>query len=368
MAALLYGAGLRLTECLELRVKNIDFGGRQIVVWSGKGGKDRATPLPESLIAPLTRQLALVARLHARDLRCGFGRVVLPDALAVKYPNAAVDYRWQFVFPAGRICKDPRFGPPTRYHVHESVIQKAVSGATRLARFVEQQPKIYLATATLGADTSTDDATGETLERGAPPGRAANPTRAEVEVALASFAGRQRQRPPAFSAKHVGGQRSYVLARRGEAVALAEVDIEVLTVELVGYAWPEVGFRATVSPGCYLRAIARDLGARLGTGGHCSALRREAIGGLRVEDAIPLAGVGPEALRPPLAALGHLPRLAVSAEEARALGYGQVVTRAGDSPAPPDGLVAVSCADRLIAVALAGGGVLQPQVVLEPAG
>lgn len=138
VAALLYGAGLRLTECLELRVKNIDFGGRQIVVWSGKGGKDRATPLPESLIAPLTRQLALVARLHARDLRCGFGRVVLPDALAVKYPNAAVDYRWQFVFPAGRICKDPRFGPPTRYHVHESVIQKAVSGATRLARLTKR--------------------------------------------------------------------------------------------------------------------------------------------------------------------------------------------------------------------------------------
>ena len=130
---LLYGSGLRLEECLTLRVKDVDFDRHQIIVRQGKGQKDRMTMLPASAREPLTRHLADVQRLHARDLARGFGRVVLPFALERKFPNAPAEWRWQFVFPATRICRDPRFGPASRYHLHESVIQKALAHAARAA-------------------------------------------------------------------------------------------------------------------------------------------------------------------------------------------------------------------------------------------
>jgi integron integrase len=133
IAALLYGAGLRLQESLELRVKDLDFDRNQIVVRRGKGQKDRRTMLPASLKARLTAHLGDVRRQHHRDLSDGFGRVTLPAALERKYPNAATDWSWQFVFPAARICRDLRFGPPSRYHLHESVVQRAVTAAVRRA-------------------------------------------------------------------------------------------------------------------------------------------------------------------------------------------------------------------------------------------
>ncbi|MEK6629388.1 MAG: tyrosine-type recombinase/integrase, partial [Acidobacteriota bacterium] len=129
----LYGSGVRLEECLDLRVKDLDFDRHQIIVRQGKGQKDRATMLPAAAREGLTRHLADVRRLHERDLARGFGRVVLPFALDRKYPNAATEWRWQFVFPAARICRAPRFEPPSRYHLHESVVQKAVAEAARLA-------------------------------------------------------------------------------------------------------------------------------------------------------------------------------------------------------------------------------------------
>lgn len=131
--ALLYGAGLRLQECLELRVKDIDLERRQIVIRRGKGQKDRPTVLPTAVIAPLSRHLEAVKRRHLVDLARGFGRVVLPFALDRKYPNAATDWGWQFVFPASRICTDPRWGQPSRFHLHESVVQRAVARAARRA-------------------------------------------------------------------------------------------------------------------------------------------------------------------------------------------------------------------------------------------
>lgn len=133
-AVLLYGAGLRLSECLDLRVKDVDFDRRQITVRDGKGAKDRPVPLPEMVVEALVRQLDDVRRLHQRDLAAGHGRVVLPDALARKYPNAAAEWRWQFVFPAARICRDRRWGPPSRYRLHESAVQRAVSEAAKLAQ------------------------------------------------------------------------------------------------------------------------------------------------------------------------------------------------------------------------------------------
>jgi integron integrase len=133
MVALLYGAGLRLQECLELRVKDIDFERRQIVIRRGKGQKDRPTVLPTTVIEPLARHLEFVKRQHEADLTRGFGRVVLPFALDRKYPSAPTEWRWQFIFPASRMCTDPRWGPPTRFHLHESVVQKAVAHAARQA-------------------------------------------------------------------------------------------------------------------------------------------------------------------------------------------------------------------------------------------
>ena len=133
IVALLYGAGLRLQECLELRVKDIDLERRQIVIRRGKGQKDRLTVLPTAVIEPLSRHLEGVKRQHQADLARGFGRVVLPFALDRKYPNAPTEWAWQFVFPASRVCTDPRWGPPTRFHLHESVVQKAVAHAARQA-------------------------------------------------------------------------------------------------------------------------------------------------------------------------------------------------------------------------------------------
>jgi integron integrase len=130
---LLYGSGVRLEECLELRAKDLDFDRYQIIVRQGKGQKDRVTMLPAVVRETLTGHLAEVRQLHKADLARGFGRVVLPFALDRKFPNAPTEWRWQFVFPAGRICRDPRWGSPSRYHLHKSVIQKAVAKAARLA-------------------------------------------------------------------------------------------------------------------------------------------------------------------------------------------------------------------------------------------
>ena len=133
VASLLYGAGLRLQESLELRVKDIDFERREITVRRGKGQKDRRVMLPGALRQVLERHLEGVERLHHEDLSCGCGRVVLPEALDRKFPNAGAEWRWQFVFPAGRICRDATYGPPSRYHLHESVVQRAVAEAARRA-------------------------------------------------------------------------------------------------------------------------------------------------------------------------------------------------------------------------------------------
>jgi len=133
VTSLLYGAGLRLLECLELRVKDIDFDRNEITVRRGKGQKDRRVMLPDRVREPLVAHLKTVRATHNRDLEAGLGTVALPDALRRKFPNAAREWRWQFVFPASRICRDPRFGPPTRFHLHESAIQRAVTGAARRA-------------------------------------------------------------------------------------------------------------------------------------------------------------------------------------------------------------------------------------------
>ena len=133
IVAILYGSGLRLMECVELRVKDLDFDRDQIIVRRGKGQKDRVTMLPAGAKERLAAHLVTVKQQHARDLARGEGRVVLPFALDRKYPSAPTEWRWQFVFPSPRICRDPQWGPSSRFHLHESVVQKEVNRAARRA-------------------------------------------------------------------------------------------------------------------------------------------------------------------------------------------------------------------------------------------
>ena len=133
MAQLLYGSGLRLMECVRLRIKDIDFAQHQIIVRDGKGATDRVTILPQKLVEPLRAHLLMVKKMHENDLAEGRGDVFLPDALARKYPNAAREWRWQYVFPSARLSVDPRSGAVRRHHTDESGLQKAVRQAARRA-------------------------------------------------------------------------------------------------------------------------------------------------------------------------------------------------------------------------------------------
>ncbi len=133
IASVLYGSGLRLMECLELRVQDVDFDRSEITVRRGKGDKDRITMLPQSLKPALRQHLERVRRVHQRDLRDGWGRTQLPDALVRKYPNAPAEWAWQWVFPQQTRWRDPVSGEQGRWHVHESLVQKAVKDAARRA-------------------------------------------------------------------------------------------------------------------------------------------------------------------------------------------------------------------------------------------
>ena len=131
--SLLYGSGLRLMECLRLRVKDIDFAAKYIIIRDGKGFKDRVTILPESVVPELKEHLVRVRALHEDFLRRGYGDVELPYALIRKYPNAGQEWAWQYVFPARNISTDPRTGTRRRHHIHESVLQRAVKRAVTLS-------------------------------------------------------------------------------------------------------------------------------------------------------------------------------------------------------------------------------------------
>ena len=133
MAKLLYGSGLRLLECIRLRVKDVDFAQHQIVVRDAKGHKDRVTMLPEAVVTPLQEHLRHVKTVHDKDLAQGYGSVYLPFALERKYPNANREWVWQYVFPASKLSQDPRTGAVRRHHLHESGLQKAVRKAAQRA-------------------------------------------------------------------------------------------------------------------------------------------------------------------------------------------------------------------------------------------
>ena len=137
MAKLLYGSGLRLMECIRLRVKDIDFDRKRLHIF-GKGDKWRSTILPDSVIPELNAQVERIRELHRQDLEAGFGGVYMPAALARKYKNASKELQWQYVFPAKKRSVDPRSGGERKHHVMGSGLQKAVKAAARKAKIDKQ--------------------------------------------------------------------------------------------------------------------------------------------------------------------------------------------------------------------------------------
>jgi tRNA pseudouridine55 synthase len=235
--------------------------------------------------------------------------------------------------------------------------------ATRLARFLDRQTKQYLATARLGMQTSTDDLTGTVVAQSS---NWELVSRSTLERELGGLEGEQLQQPPQFSAKQVAGERSYRKARRGEVASLEPARVTVHRIELIEYQPPDVTFRAEVSTGTYIRALARDLGERLGVGAHLTELRRQAIGSLRVEDAVTLEQLGPDTVMPAHAVLPDLPRVELDATARNAVAHGQAVVDGREAGRWGSGeAVALLSGNDLVAIARTEGGWLRPTVVLE---
>lgn len=138
IGCLLYGTGMRLTEALKLRVKDLDFERNLIVVRQSKGNKDRVVPFPNFLKSSLKKQLEKAKAFHDKDLADGFGRTNLPNALSRKYPNASAEWKWQYVFPSYKRSTDPRTGKTGRWHLYPTIMQKAVSAAVKRAEITKK--------------------------------------------------------------------------------------------------------------------------------------------------------------------------------------------------------------------------------------
>jgi len=235
-----------------------------------------------------------------------------------------------------------------------------VGRATRLAPYAADWTKSYEGVIRLGRTTATDDATGPTA--GASDAWQAL-DRARVEAALARFRGAYVQRPPAYSAVKVEGERAYRRARRGEPVALAARPVEVSALELVRFAPPDVAFRATVSGGTYLRGLARDVGEELGCGAHLATLVRTRVGPFRLEDGVMPERLTAGDLRDPATLVAELPRRDVDEAGRAAVVHGRPVP-AGKGE---EGRVALFADGHLVAVAEREGDLLKPRVVVADA-
>jgi tRNA pseudouridine55 synthase len=237
---------------------------------------------------------------------------------------------------------------------------------TRLSQHLTGADKVYEATVAFGARTSTDDREGEVLEEGDPSGL----TEGAVREALLAMSGPQRQVPPAYSAISVGGERLYAKARRGEEVEAPPRDVVLHELVLLSWQPPQARIFVRCSKGTYVRAIARDLGARLGVPAHLGALRRTASGAFRIEDAQPLAallegGVATAALREGPAVIGDLPLAPVTAEAAAALLQGK---RVAGGAGLAGGVAVAHLGERLVGLVLVDDGTLAPQRALMAPG
>lgn len=237
-----------------------------------------------------------------------------------------------------------------------------VGSATRLARYLMGLSKEYQGIIRLGVTTDTDDATGAitatseawtALDDGS------------LQAAMTALTGEREQVPPAYSAKHVDGERAHRLARRGAPVSLAPSRVVIHRFELSGRQGQDLAFCAAVGSGTYLRSLARDLGAELGCGAHLLELRRTAIGPHQVTEAAPLEDVrqGRCTLQPPVAAVAHLPKTPVDADAVQRLSRGQAIEAAQPDLAGP---IALLCQDRLVAIAQPRGGQWHPEAVFAP--
>jgi tRNA pseudouridine55 synthase len=247
--------------------------------------------------------------------------------------RAAVD-RAQRWFPRGtRLGHTGTLDP-----LATGVLVLCVGAATRLTEHVQDMAKTYRAGVLLGARSDTDDADGQVN----PVDVAMPPELSAVRARLEEFLGQIEQVPPAYSAAKVTGRRAYDLARRGEEVALQARKVRIDAIEILSYAWPRLELEVRCGKGTYIRALARDLGERLGCGGMIETLRRTRVGPFAAEDAVPLDADAPTAvarLQPLSAALAELPRVDVTAPEASRLRNGQPARpgQIGAGPALPAG-------------------------------
>ncbi len=263
-----------------------------------------------------------------------------------------------------------------------------VGRTTRLAEYLSALPKRYGAVLRLGERTDTDDRTGTVVERCETWRERGE---AEIRGALLGQVGRRQQTPPAFSAKKVAGERLYARARRGEPVAPAPVEVDVMRIVVRSIEPPRVGFDVLCSSGTYVRAIARDVGIALGTGAHLEELRRTAIGPITLDhavasDALDDAQARAPAWLSPLDALRHLDRVDVGDDDAAAIAAGRAIavpavlagsddgleagSRAGGgavTPAAAGETVVIAHAGGLIAVGERGDGRVRPRKVLVDA-
>jgi tRNA pseudouridine55 synthase len=290
-----------------------------------------------------------------------FDGLLVLDKPAGLTSRAAVDraLRW---FPRGtRMGHTGTLDP-----LATGVLVLCLGGATRLAEYVQRMSKTYVSTFRLGARSDTDDADGAvTPVPGAPA-----PAGAEVLAGLAGMVGTIEQVPPAFSAAKVTGQRAYDLARQGHEVSLRSRTVEVYDLIVRRYDYPELEVEVRCGKGTYVRALARDLGERLGCGAYVQGLRRTRVGPFGADDAVTLEATAEEArarLLPPALAVSELPRVAFGPRQWERFQRGQAVPSPGGAPAGEGGEVAVfDAAGRLLAVAAvdAGRGLLRPARVL----
>src|SRR5918996_104671 len=244
----------------------------------------------------------------------------------------------------------------------EGVLVLVVGRATRLAQYAGAWPKTYEGVIRFGRSTTTDDATGETIETSE-----AWRTLGQEEVAraLAAFVGGYEQVPPAYSALKVSGERAYRRARRGEAVPLAPRRVEVREIGLLDWAPPDARFRAVVGGGTYLRSLARDAGTALGCPAHLAALVRTAVGPFTLADAVDAHALAPADLRDAAVLVADLPRRELDAAEREAVLHGRPIPVDHAQRATRN--VVLFAGRELIAVAEPVGGVLKPRVVIAEA-
>lgn len=233
-----------------------------------------------------------------------------------------------------------------------------VGRATRLAPFAADWPKSYEGVIRLGVTTDTDDATGAIVATA--PWTGVTP--AQLAAVIGGFRGGYEQRPPAYSAVKIAGERAYRRARRGETVVPEPRPVEIRELEIVEAAVPDLEFRATVSAGTYLRSLARDIGAVLGCGAHLTALRRTAVGPLQLADAIAPEAVTRDALQDAAILVAHMPRRQVDKKERDAVLHGRPI--AGGPMAEGRGPIAVFADAELLAVAEQVGDFVKPRVVV----